>query len=483
MKKISVNNDDSYFINKNKFKDTIKQIKAVSRSLIKNTKQGCKIAILYGTILFSVNNIYNFGEHIISSKAYNNTSSQKEEEVSSNNDKIIEEMSSNGICVVNNVPFSIEPYFYLVNNKLYDRDFNIIYLDGEIRPVSFIGCKIDNKTFDSIRLSSSLINELYLDYSSIENDFINYLPNTIEALSLNGCVFITDLSELPNKCPNIKSLSLNRLPDLSDFSFIYNLPNLEEIYISDSAYMTEDVLNYLTSHNITTNITKQDIINSKRVDDIINEIIEPQMSDRQKIQAICLYILDNVEYDITQTKESNENPLTCVLEDGKGVCASYAYFTQVLLKKAGINSFKIENDNHAWNAVKLDNKYYYIDTTNMDGGAIYNFLLRILNINAYYMVDTNNDVPLTMTNPEDNRTVIPLSLIEDIQKGRDEKEIFEKYSATLGTMSIILASILNGLITGCGLGAVLYIEDEFKDYLKKVNKDYKVALEESTIKR
>lgn len=478
MKKISTNNDDCSFENKYKFEDLFGKVKAFGGSIIKNRKQTCFTAVMVGTVLFSANNIYKLGTDIVEAIEYYSEISEIEEYASSHNGDIVQKVNDDVILVVNNISSSIESKYHFKQNNLWDNEGNIISLNGVNKPICFVGCNINNETLKNIQLSSSKTEILQLDLSSVDDTFVNYLPNTIEALSLNNCNYITNLRDLPKRCPNITVISLNATASLSDLSFIYQLPNLKELYISDSAYITEDLLNYLRNNNIKTNITEQDIINSQKIDEIIDSIITPDMSDKDKIQTICLYVLNNVEYDVMKTLESNQTPLKCVLDDGKGVCISYAYLTNVLLNKAGIKSFEIINDSHVWNLVKLDNKYYYIDTTNMDDSVFYNFLLKTLNITKYYMIDTNNTFTTAMSKPEDDVTIIPLSLIEDIQNGRSDKDIFEKYGGQIGNLVVQLVSILYGVATYLGFFSLKKLVQTFPDLCSNIKSDYKEIIEE-----
>ena len=64
--------------------------------------------------------------------------------------------------------------------------------------------------------------------------------------------------------------------------------------------------------------------------------------------------------------------------EGKAVCEGYAEAFQYLLQKAGIQSFIItgssvnpgtgESEGHAWNAVRIDGRYYHVDLTWDDQG-------------------------------------------------------------------------------------------------------------------
>lgn len=48
---------------------------------------------------------------------------------------------------------------------------------------------------------------------------------------------------------------------------------------------------------------------------------------------------------------------------GYGVCDGYSKAYYMICKKAGITIYRVTNINHAWNALYLDNNWYYIDCT------------------------------------------------------------------------------------------------------------------------
>ena len=107
--------------------------------------------------------------------------------------------------------------------------------------------------------------------------------------------------------------------------------------------------------------------------------------------AIRLHIkmINSVDYDtialnkedVEGTLEANEidriRSICGVFIDGKAVCAGYAKAMQFLLQKCGIEAAyaagEICKENgtfgggHAWNIVKIDGDYYYLDTTWDDG--------------------------------------------------------------------------------------------------------------------
>ncbi|WP_178022002.1 transglutaminase domain-containing protein [uncultured Paenibacillus sp.] len=101
----------------------------------------------------------------------------------------------------------------------------------------------------------------------------------------------------------------------------------------------------------------------QRVKEILTQVIEPGMNAHQKIKAIHDYVVLNLKYDTDLQKYTAYEGL----KTGEAVCQGYALLTYELLKEAGIENRLVEgtagDQLHAWNLVRLDNRWYHLDTT------------------------------------------------------------------------------------------------------------------------
>ncbi|MBQ6477632.1 MAG: hypothetical protein IJI43_04290 [Bacilli bacterium] len=469
MKTINRNNNDEYFINKETIDNSLKR-----KPRITNKKQTITAALLIGGLIVSAGSIYEFSSDIFETIDYEKTIQRNKDSVNSSNYNLIKESNQNGEICVFDSNANIEQEYSIINKHLYNKDGEEISLKNRDDKISLISCNIDEELLDNINLSESLTKTLVLNSSSIDNNAINYFPSTITALSLDDCNYITSLDNLSKKCPNINYLSIDKTDSLSDLSFIYKMKDLKEIFIKESAYITKDLINYLDSNNIKHNLTEEDLYNSIKTDEIINTIIKPSMDNDEKIRSICKYVIDNIEYNENLFLESNENPLTYALKEKSGVCSSYAYLTSVLLNKAGIDSYRISNNDHTWNLVELNNKYYYIDNTEKDTKSLYNGILECLHLSDNYVANTDVTFTSQATDPQDKRTIIPTSLIEDIKNSEEDKSIIEKYRGKLPNYSIILASILAGISIGLAPTLIKGTYKKAKEVFKENNDTDKV---------
>lgn len=113
----------------------------------------------------------------------------------------------------------------------------------------------------------------------------------------------------------------------------------------------------------------------QRLQEIANQIVAqlPEGSDYDKVKFIYEYVIQHTQYNkaaLTDTDLAFKNQsIRSVFLEQVSVCAGYSRAFQLLCQKAGIKSLYVVGDitayeePHAWNLVKIDGKYYPVDTT------------------------------------------------------------------------------------------------------------------------
>lgn len=84
------------------------------------------------------------------------------------------------------------------------------------------------------------------------------------------------------------------------------------------------------------------------------------LSDYDKLLYLHDYIVNNTSY--VSSADNRYNAYGCLVSK-KAVCEGYALAYKYLLNASGIQCEMIVSDTHAWNAVYLDDAWYYVDTT------------------------------------------------------------------------------------------------------------------------
>lgn len=142
---------------------------------------------------------------------------------------------------------------------------------------------------------------------------------------------------------------------------------------------------------------------------ILETVIKPKMTDRQKFLAIYDYLNANAQYDYeafnegTNTlRETNPKFWTAynpygVLVEKNGVCQSYSGSFHLLSTMLGLNSVVVtgtmNGGAHSWNKVKLNGQWVHIDpTSNRTNNGI-----------PYMLYEANDDFAKSEGYEEDNQ--------------------------------------------------------------------------------
>lgn len=153
--------------------------------------------------------------------------------------------------------------------------------------------------------------------------------------------------------------------------------------------VTYDPVSYYTS-------AVQEAQTETAADALLGEIITAGMSDAEKIRAIYAWVCDHVKYDY-EHDDSYKLKYTAyaALTDNCSVCQGYALLIYRLLLACGIDNRVVVSENHAWNLVRLDGEYYYLDATMDAGNEIWEWFL----IGEKTLKKQNTDGVHTVTSP------------------------------------------------------------------------------------
>ena len=195
---------------------------------------------------------------------------------------------------------------------------------------------------------------------NIDYDFSNILKNNNSENSLKP-YYNDALDALNLDIPNLFYVDFTKLwlyveTKTSLFSTKYN------IYLStkDNISLYRD--GFSNAEQVNTAI--------KQIDTIKNTFINrAYQNDYYKVREVHDWIIQNLEYDDSDTYISS---VYGALVRQKAVCEGYARAYKYILDELGINNVLVtgtatnsngDNENHMWNYVLLNNKWYAIDVT------------------------------------------------------------------------------------------------------------------------
>lgn len=256
---------------------------------------------------------------------------------------------------------NIEYYFISksIEHKYNDIEENQYYLEDNFNYVdNYTDTKISSKKelYDSVYYiinSGSTYSELYCDieYINCINDLETLSNNTEILSSFNNFTHPYNTFETMEISHNNRSISVT-------VNHTYNNEDIEEI--------------------------------NKIVDNIISKNINNNMTPREKIKVIHDYIINNTDYDTLKTDNINDttyrsNTAYGVLIQHKGICSGYSDTMAIFLNKLNIINYKISNDEHIWNYVYVDGKWYHLDLTWDDPVSDTN-----ISRDSYFLISTDN---------------------------------------------------------------------------------------------
>lgn len=189
-----------------------------------------------------------------------------------------------------------------------------------------------------------LRNIFYTIINSGTNDFVFYCDN-----SYTSCT--SDVEAL-----------------LNDEVVLSNINNFVHPYNS-FAKINASYDDFGKVHVKVTKVYSDEDINTinEKVDEVISKKIKSSMTNKEKIEVIHNYIINNGDYATDKIrnkyKDKSFNKASDILINGYGLCSAYSDAMALFLYKFGIDNYKIASDTHIWNLVKVKNKWLHLDLT------------------------------------------------------------------------------------------------------------------------
>ena len=267
------------------------------------------------------------------------------------------------ICAFQKDKIVYKYYEYTIDKKYSKININDYYKDDNFNYV-------DDYTESGIKNRNDLINSIYYAINSgtdyieryIDNDYTNYINDINTLTAYNGDEFKKVISTLNNFVHPYNSSNNVKISYGGDY----------KIGITINRAYTQDEINEINN----------------KVDKILNENVNNNMPPKEKIRAIHDYIIDHTEYDKLKYENKNDdtyksNTAYGVLIEGYGTCNGYADAMEIFLDKMNVINYKISNEEHIWNLVYLDGKWYHLDLTWDDPISDIN-----INRDTYFLIST-----------------------------------------------------------------------------------------------
>lgn len=169
------------------------------------------------------------------------------------------------------------------------------------------------------------------------------------------------LTDIDNLTKNSDILS-----DINNFVPVFNTFDKISVYTNNFGKINVDV-------TYAYNETEINAIN-KKLDEFIKNNIKDYMQVEDKIRLFHDYVVENAEYDTERAEliEQHLDDSNSLYEShiaygpllqGYAICGGYSDAMALFLDRIGVINYKIATDDHVWNLVKINDKWYHLDLT------------------------------------------------------------------------------------------------------------------------
>jgi len=301
---------------------------------------------------------------------------------------------------------------FLTSEEDLNNYFEFIKYFKEINKINFnLSVFVNNQElFDKLAFSDN-INSLNISFNDIyhfdlKDDYFANLKNIPKSTQIN--LKLNDYN-INYNVENLNKYNLNnnlnliyKINDNYTFDLDRGIRKLEKIKsitiegnkYSIPVYFDNELIAKLRNNGI--EVIFSDEINANEVKEINRELDEiissldvyKSSSDDVKLNKIIEYILRRYDYNqniYNNDGTTNEDKSSKMYADGyldavfnnkrKIICGNYAALFESLANRLNLNSSLVRSETHAWNLVKIEDEYYYVDTCWFDDNDYYKIYL------------------------------------------------------------------------------------------------------------
>ncbi len=171
------------------------------------------------------------------------------------------------------------------------------------------------------------------------------------------------------------------LSHINNFVHPYNsFKNIETLY--DNTGKVTIKINHLYSYDDIKAV-------EEKVNEIEDKLYDSNLSIKDQIKVYHDYIIDNTIYDSDRSDNNiikyKSDTAYGTLIEGYSLCGGYTDSIAIILNDMAIENYRVSSDNHVWNAVKIDDKWYNLDLTWDD--PVTNTGTQLIE-NDFFLIDT-----------------------------------------------------------------------------------------------
>lgn len=245
-----------------------------------------------------------------------------------------------------------------------------MYLNNGIQ--NMIKNYFKSNTYNLVMNKDALNNKYkYNDFSDAVSNTDNFtVKNKDELLDVYYTFLNNGLDNFTYYCDKNYKNCIDDIKEISEDANVFSYVN-QLVHPYNSFKEIKSGYNKITKRvdiEIKKKYSENDI---EKIDNKMNQIIDELKINNysnveDKIKVFHDYLASTNVYDKdkeSNTSKYNSDTAIGTLFEGHSICSGYSDTLAIYLNKLGLDNVKVISDKHAWNAVKLNNKWYHIDLT------------------------------------------------------------------------------------------------------------------------